>query len=125
MAKLTGYNKVAVIRIGFGAYHFAIYDDGFDYQPGDVVFTSGNGDRIGKIEEIITAEETANRFNKNITAEVICKIDTSAYDKRVENRQNANKIKKRMEAIIKKVDVANRYEIYVELKELEKFLEKL
>lgn len=125
MAKLTGYNKVAAIRIGFGVYYFAIYDDGFDYQLGDVVFTSGNGDRIGKIEEIITAEETANRFNKNITAEVVCKIDTSAYDKRVENRQNANKIKKRMEAIIKKLDVANRYEIYVELKELEKFLEKL
>lgn len=37
------------------------------------------------------------RHNKNITAEVICKIDTSAYDKRVEQRKYKESLKKEMD----------------------------
>lgn len=114
MAKLTGYSKVAAINIGCGTYHFAIYDDGFDYQPGDTVYVSGNGDKIGTITEIMTAEEASNRFNKNITAEVICKVFTSAYDKRVEKRKNAEKIRKKMDSVIKQMDEENKYEMYAE-----------
>lgn len=119
--KLAGFNKVAAIKQGYGTYHFAIYDDGFDYKPGDTVIVSGNN-QIQKIDEIITSEEAAERFNKNITAEVICKIDTSDYDKRVENRKQATDIKKKMDAIIQKMDEENKYKMYAmfnpELKEL-------
>lgn len=125
MAKLTGYSKVAAIKFEFGGiYHFALYDDGFDYQPGDTVYTTSNGGKIGKIEEIMTSEEASNRFNENITAEVICKVDTSAYSKRVENRKEAEKIKQKMNHIIKQIDEDNKYEMYAERNpELKRLLE--
>ena len=46
MSKLTGYKAVAVIKQGYAYkhYHFAIYDDGFDYQPGDKVILSNSND---------------------------------------------------------------------------------
>lgn len=121
MAKLTGYNKVAVIKQGYGVYHFAIYNDGFDYQPGDQVIVSGNK-QLQVIDEVITPEESIQRFDKNITAEVICKVDTSSYDNRVEDRKRAADVKQKMDALIKKMDETNKYEIYAErnpeLKEL-------
>ena len=96
MAKLEGFTKVAVIKYGCASYHFAIYDDGTNYEPGDMVVVSGNS-TPGKIDEIISAEEAANRFKKNITAEVICKIDVSAYEKRVERRKEKEILKKEMD----------------------------
>lgn len=121
MAKLTGYNKVAVIKQGGGGvYHFAIYNDGFDYQPGDKVLVSGN--KLQVIDEVITPEEVVQRFDKNITAEVICKVDTSSYDIRVENRKRVADVKQKLDAMIKKMDETNKYEMYAErnpeLKEL-------
>lgn len=121
MAKLTGYNKVAVIKQGYGVYHFAIYNDGFDYQPGDKVLVSGNK-QLQVIDEVITPEEAIQRFDKNITAEVICKVDISSYDNRVEDRKQAADVKKKMDTMIKKMDETNKYEMYAErnpeLKEL-------
>lgn len=113
MAKLTGFEKVAVIKQGYGVYHFAIYNDGFDYQPGDTVIVSGNN-QIQKIYEIITPEESIQRFDKNITAEVICKVDTSSYDNRVEDRKRAVDVKKKMDTMIKKMDETMKYEMYAE-----------
>ena len=44
MAKLEGFSKVAVVNYGgYSDYHFAIYEDGVDYQVGDMVVTSTNG----------------------------------------------------------------------------------
>ena len=86
MAALTGYKAVAVIEQGTGCckrdYHFAIYEDGTDYKPGDMVKVS-NGNGFDVIKEIITPEEAHERFKKNITAEIICKVDTTAFDERV------------------------------------------
>ena len=96
MAKLEGYSKVAVIKYGCASYHFAIYDDGTNYEPGDMVVVSGNS-APGEIDEIISAEEATNRFKKNITAEVICKVDTSAYVTRLEKRKNKETLKKEMD----------------------------
>ena len=126
--KLSGFNKVAVIKKGYGTYHFAIYDDGFDYKPGDTVIVSGNN-QIQKIDEIITSEEATVRYKKNITAEVICKVDTSSYDIRVAKRKQAADIKKKMDAMIKEVDETNKYEMYAdqnpELKDLLESYRKL
>lgn len=96
MAKLEGFTKVAVIKYGCVSYHFAIYDDGTNYEPGDMVVVSGNS-APGEIDEIISAEDAASRFKKNITAEVICKIDTSAYVARLEKRKEKEKLKKEMD----------------------------
>lgn len=109
MAKLEGFSKVAVIKFGCNyPYYFAIYDDGIDYQVGDMVVLTGSNATTAKIDEIISVEEAANRCSKNITAEVIGIVDVSAYEKRVEQRKEKEKLKKeldkRKKEIQKKLD---------------------
>ena len=117
MAKLEGYKAVAVTKEGcYGKkYYYAIYSDGETYKVGDKIVVSGVNKDILTIEEILTPEEC----NVNITAEVICKVDTSAYDKRVEERKEkaerkkeADKIKKQMDKMITEMDQTKRYEMY-------------
>ena len=117
MAKLEGYKAVAVTKEGcYGKkYSYAIYDDGEVYKAGDKIVVSGSNKDILTIEEILTPEEC----NRNITAEVICKVDTSSYDKRVEERKEkaerkkeADKIKKQMDKMITEMDQTKRYEMY-------------
>ena len=122
MAKLEGFSKVAVVNYGgCSDYHFAIYEDGVDYQVGDMVVFS-NGSTPQRIKEIISISEANSRFSKNITAEVIGKVDTTAYDKRVEQRKEKEKLKKeldkRKKEIQKKLDdeyYASKDETYAEL----------
>ena len=55
MAKLEGFSKVAVIKFdGNYPYYFAIYDDGTDYQVGDMVVLTGSNATTAKIDEIIS-----------------------------------------------------------------------
>lgn len=126
MAKLTGYKQVAAIKQQYGTYYYAIYDDGRKYYSGDKVLVSGvaNG-MVQKIEEIITPEEAAKRMgNKNITAEIISYVDTSAYEERVEKRKAAEKLKKCMDKLIKEMEENNKYEMYAERNpELKEMLE--
>lgn len=122
MAKLEGFSKVAVIKFNSSfSYYFAIYDDGIDYQVGDYVVLSGTSPNA-KIDEIISVEEAAIRCNKNITAEVIGRFDMSAYEKRVEQRKEKEKLKKeldkRKKEIQKKLDdeyYASKDETYAEM----------
>ena len=117
MAKLEGYYAVAGKKEGFYGkkYFYAIYDDGETYKAGDKIVVSGANKDILTIEEILTPDEC----NTNITAEVICKVDTSVYDKRVEERKEkatrkkeADKIKKQMDKMITEMDQTKRYEMY-------------
>lgn len=122
--KLTGYSAVAVIRQCYSKYYFAIYDDGNVYNPGDKVLVSGIN-CVQTIDSIISPEEVAKIYNKNITTEVICKVDTSAYDDRVTKRKEAEKLKKEMDKIIKEIDETKRYEMYTsESPELKDMYEK-
>lgn len=117
MAKLEGYYAVAGTKEGcYGKkYFYAIYDDGETYKAGDKIVVSGANKDVLTIEEILTPDEC----NANITAEVICKVDTSAYDKRVEERKEkaerkkeADKIKKQMDKMITEMDQTKCYEMY-------------
>ena len=117
MAKLEGYYAVAVTEqgIGYNRRDYSVYDDGKVYVAGDKIIVSGANKGILTIESILTPEEC----NVNITAEVICKVDTSAYDKRVEERKEkaerkkeADKIKKQMDKMITEMDQTKRYEMY-------------
>ncbi|NSD49031.1 hypothetical protein [Blautia wexlerae] len=117
MAKLEGYKAVAVTKEGYyeKKYSYAIYSDGETYKAGDKIVVSGANKGVLTIEEILTPEEC----NASITAEVICKVDTSAYDKRVEERKEkaerkkeADKIKKQMDKMITEMDQTKRYEMY-------------
>lgn len=93
MAKLTGYYAVAVIEEVTCCckkdYYYAVFDDGNTYKAGDQVLVSGCNKDVLTIKEILTVPEAEVKYNKNITAEIICRVDTSAYDQRVENRKKA------------------------------------
>ncbi len=116
MAKLTGYYAVAVIEEGTGYckkdYYYAVFDDGNTYKAGDQVLVSGYNKDVLTIKEILTVPEAKEKGRKDITAEIICRVDTSAYDQRVENRKKAEKLKKDMDAVIKQMDVTKKYEMY-------------
>lgn len=121
MAKLEGFSKVAVIKWSYTQYHFAVYDDGNDYKVGDMVALSNNN-LNAKIDEIISVEEARKRYKKDITAEVIGKIDISAYEKRVEQRKKKEELKKeldkRKKEIQKKLDdeyYASKDDVYAEM----------
>lgn len=145
MGKLEGYYAVAVVKQNNGYYrekdyHFAVYNDGNVYKAGDKVLVSGcTTDQPCVISDIISPDEAKERYTKQITAEVICKVNTSAYDKRVEERKEAekrrkeaNKIKKQMDEIVKKMGETKLYEMYSKenpelaekLKEYKKLLNK-
>lgn len=122
MAKLEEYYAVARIKQGYynKSYYYRIYNDGYVYKEGDKVVVSGGcSEAYYTIDEILTIDEVKERFRGTITAEIICKIDTSAYDKRVEERnkvekrkKEAAKIKKQMDKMIAKMDQTKRYEMY-------------
>lgn len=116
MAKLTGYKQVAEIKQMGKSYYYAIYDDGRKYFPGDQVLVSGTArGTIYTIESILDPDEAAEKMNgKNITAEIISYVDTSAYDERVNQRKEAEKLKKDMDKIIKQMEEDNKYEMYAE-----------
>lgn len=96
MIKLEGFTKVAVIKWGYCTqYYFAIYDDGNDYKVGDMVALSNNNPNA-KIDEIISVEESRKRYKRIITAEVIGKIDITAYEKRLAQRKEKEELKKEL-----------------------------
>ena len=110
MTVLKGYYAVAETKQGSSHYYYAIYDDGNTYKAGDKVIVSGRCRDILEITDIIAPEEVMT----NIYAEVICKVDTTAYNKRVENRKKADKLKKEMDKMIKAMDESKKYEMYAE-----------
>lgn len=125
MAKLEGYKAVAVTEEGTGYYgmtkdyHYAIFNDGNTYAIGDNILVSGVNKNVLTIKNIITPEEAKEKGIKDITAEVICKVDTSSYDKRVKERKEkaernkeADKIKKQMDKMIARMDQTKLYEMY-------------
>lgn len=112
---LTGFKKVAVIKLGNMNYNYALYDD--DIQVGDKVLVSGACNNIVEVSDIITKEEAKENFPNdiiNITAEVKCKVDLSAYEQRLRNRKEATQLKKKMDEEIKKMDEINKYAMYAE-----------
>lgn len=121
MAKLEGFSKVAVVKYSYNTYYFAIYDDGNDYKSGDMCLFSG-GSTPAKLEDVISVEEAKEKVPKNIIAEVIGKVDISAYEKRVEQRKEKEKLKKELDKrkreIQKKLDdeyYASKDEIFAEM----------
>ena len=123
MAKLTGFKRVAVIEMSGTNYYYALFDDNIDVK--DTVLVSGSAsNKIYSIKEIITPEEAKEKCSKDITAEVMCKVDLFSYNKRVENRKKAEELRKEMDKKIAEMDEMNKYTMYAERNpELMKMLE--
>lgn len=110
MTVLKGYYAVAETKQGSSHYYYAIYDDGKTYKVGDKVIVSGRCRDVLEITNILSPEE----ITTNIYAEVICKVDTTAYEDRVLKRKKAEKLKKEMDKMIKAMDESKKYEMYAE-----------
>lgn len=97
MLKQTGYKRVAAIKgTRIPHLYYALYDD--DIISGDRVLVSGcNIGKILEVDHILLAEQLGMFYNKDLTEEVICKIDISAYNKRITLRaaeeEKRNKLK--------------------------------
>ena len=123
MRRLEGYYAVAATEEGVGYnkrdYYYAIFDDGNTYKTGDRVLVSGTNKDVLTIKDILTIPEAEEKCTKNITAEIICKVDCSEYNKRVEERKEkaerkkeANKIKRQMDKMVEEMDKNKMYESY-------------
>ena len=108
MAKLTGYYGVAETVQSRGKYYYAIYGDQDCYKVGDKILVSGACRDILEIVNILTPEEFEGKVD--LTAEVICKVDTKAFDKRVEERRRKMKLKKELDKRLKEIVNEGKYE---------------
>lgn len=108
MAKLTGYYGVAETVQSRGKYYYAIYGDQDCYNIGDKILVSGACHDILEIVNILTPEEFEGKVD--LTAEVICKVDTKAFDKRVEERRRKMKLKKELDKRLKEIINEGKYE---------------
>lgn len=114
MAKLTGFENVAVIEQGTGYYkkdyYYALYDN--SVEMGDKVLVSGaaNG-QIWTVKDVLSVGYP-DVNEKNITAEVICKVDTTDYDNRCKNRKEAEALRKQMAKKRKEIDARKDDEYY-------------
>ena len=116
MSKLSGYYAVAVVKQedkegNDKNYHFAIFDDDNIYAIGDEIIVSGFCKSVVRIDNILTPEEAANEFSGNIFAEVVTKVDRSAYLERKAKRNELNKLRREMDDIIKKKFSDKKYEL--------------
>lgn len=70
-----------------------------DLNPGDmcVVMSAQHGMGVAKVEEIVWENDIP------LSREVVCKIDTWAYDDRVETRKKAAELKQKMQERAKKL----------------------
>lgn len=112
--KLSGYNKVAAIEYCNKDYYYALYDN--DVEIGDNVLVTGQ--LVNKqdltVKDIITLDKAREVFSGSICEEVKCKVDLSAYNRRIECRKEAEKLREKMDEEIKKMDELNKYEMYAD-----------
>ena len=113
MAKLTGFKKIAEISFGGSRkYDYALYDD--DVKVGDKVLVTGAAEeRLCEVTGVVDVTETTN--TDHITAEVIAKVDMSAYEKRVVDRQRKAELVKMMDKKIAEAKEVDKYREYAKL----------
>ena len=111
--KLTDYNKLAIINIGCKNYYYALYDD--NIQVNDLVIVTGVA--AGTVHKVldITEVSKADIDQLDIISEVIGKVDTTAYDKRVEVRKRKSELKATLDKKIAELDEMDKYARYAKL----------
>lgn len=97
----TGNYKIAKIKFIEGynyerEYGFALFDNGV--QIGDYVLCdTSNGYNVGQVQDIVTQTE----YGKNVTKEIICKVDFSAFERRKEIRKQKDELKKQLDKAVR------------------------
>lgn len=105
MAGLEGFDYVAVSEESGKDYYYAIYDDPHVYYIGQrvLIIDGYRNYRTIIIKNIIRRDTARSNFKKNITAEVICPVDFSAFENRVNSRLKKEQIRSKMDNLKKKI----------------------
>lgn len=121
MNKIIGNYRVAKVRFleGSNTYHtynYALFDDEIQLYDNCVVKSANHGFGIASIEEIIDNIDniSVTDSNGNIR-EIVCKIDMSAFHKRIKDRQRASQLKKEMDKKVKELQGLALYKMMAEI----------
>lgn len=105
---INGYQEVASVHFVEGAnttkqYNFAVYDG--IVKPGDYALVKSNngyGCAGFGVVKVIDVQPAAEYSGTLPTAEIICSVDLSEYEKRCKMRADREAIKKKMDKLVKK-----------------------
>lgn len=121
MNKIIGNYRVAKVRFleGSNTYHtynYALFDDEIQLYDNCVVKSANHGFGIASIEEIIDNIDgiSVTDSNGNIR-EIVCKIDMSAFHKRIKDRQRVSQLKKEMDKKVKELQGLALYKMMAEI----------
>ena len=109
---LMGNYKVAMVKFVQGTnttkgYAFALFDN--DIKVDDTVLCdSATGYGVAKVTDII---EQKDYEGTQVTKEIICKVDFTAYETRKENRKKAQNLKVQMDKKINEMKELALYEM--------------
>lgn len=120
MNKIIGNYRVAKVRFLEGnnthnTYNYALFDD--EIQEGDycVVKSANHGLGIAVIEEIIdNVDNISVTDNYGNIREIVCKIDMSAFHKRINNRLRVSQLKEEMDKKVKELQGIALYKMMAE-----------
>lgn len=120
MSKIIGNYRVAKVRFlegsnTYNTYNYALFDDEIQLYDNCVVKSANHGFGIASIEEIIdNIDNISVTDNNGNIREIVCKIDMSAFHKRIKDRQRASQLKKEMDKKVKELQGLALYKMMAE-----------
>ena len=120
MNKIIGNYRVAKVRFLEGSnthntYNYALFDDEIQQYDNCVVKSANHGLGIAVIEEIIDdVDNISVTDNYGNIREIVCKIDMSAFNKRIDDRLRASQLKKEMDKKVKELQGLALYKMMAE-----------
>lgn len=104
---MNGYEEIASVKFIEGTnttkvYHFALYNRAV--EVGDYALVKSNngyGASNYGVVKVVGIEAAAEYVGTAPTAEILCKVDLSDYEKRCEMRANRATLKKKMDKMVK------------------------
>lgn len=98
---VTGKYKIVLVNFLKGTnttkdYAFALFDDNINID--DCVLCDTNyGYQVAKVVNIVSKEEYTG---VDVTKEIICKVDFTAFNQRIEERCRKKELKAKMDALV-------------------------
>lgn len=120
MNKIIGNYRVAKVRFLEGSnthntYNYALFDDEIQLYDNCVVKSANHGFGIASIEEIIdNIDNISVTDNNGNIREIVCKIDMSAFHKRINDRRRVSQLKKEMDKKVKELQGLALYKMMAE-----------
>lgn len=120
MSKIIGNYRVAKVRFlegsnTYNTYNYALFDDEIQLYDNCVVKSANHGFGIASIEEIIdNIDNISVTDNNGNIREIVCKIDMSAFYKRIKDRQRVSQLKKEMDKKVKELQGLALYKMMAE-----------